>query len=162
MAVSIEYLRSRVDAEMQLETWRASRRDRSTVMARLQHGLRRALSRWRACFASDTAERAPAVPTSFVFGMCVQYDSPMLWERYYAFRMNPTDRTWRRLRGQLVPWQRGRRVVELVASTLSLNGTRMPDPELVKRALMTLPGAMPPAAGLFGNTLRTRAHRARG
>jgi hypothetical protein len=68
---------------------------------------------------------ASPTPSSIVYGLCVEYKAPALWSRYYAFRMNPCYYTWAKLRRQIVPWQRGVRVEQLLADVLSHNGRQV-------------------------------------
>jgi hypothetical protein len=86
-------------------------------------------------------ELAPAAPKSLVYALCEEYRRFDLWAAYHAFRLDPRARTWRRLRGRNVPWQREQTVEGLLHRLCPWNGKRTPDPNTVGLALVTASSA---------------------
>lgn len=127
-----------------------------SLLARMRELVRRLFER-RHAFAGGSA---PAVPSSVVYELCRQYEAHELWERYYAFRLDPGARTWRPLRRQVVPWLAGRRVMEVMQPLEPFNGRRTPDSDSLKRTLLAF-SAAPRQQSSFSQTVRTQAHRPR-
>ena len=88
---------------------------------------------------------APAAPKSLVYALCAEYRHLDLWAAYHAFRLDPQERTWRRLRRRSVPWQSEQTVEGLLYRLYPWNGKRTPDPTTVGLALVSTssPSAAP-------------------
>lgn len=153
MAVVGEYVQETVG--------RVLRTDRPARARKGLFGRARQIIVWpvRQWFLNAVCE-APALPGSEVYKLTAQFDAPELWARYHAFRMNPCAQTWRPLRRQIVPWQRGLPLNALIASILPLNGRKTPDVAAVDRAL-TVVAVTRSAPPVLSDTLRTRAYRPR-
>lgn len=82
---------------------------------------------------------APAAPRSLIYVLCEEYRQRDLWAAYYAFRQDPRERTWQRLRRRNVPWQSAQTVEGLLQHLCPLNSKRTPDPNTVGLALVTAP-----------------------
>jgi len=84
---------------------------------------------------------APAAPKSLVYALCEEYRHFDLWAAYQAFRLDPQERNWRRLRRRNVPWQCEQTVEGLLLRMYPFDGKRTPDPNTVGLALVTVPSA---------------------
>jgi len=93
------------------------------------------LLRWFA----PRSEPAPAASKSLIYALCEEYRHDDLWAAYHAFRLDPHERNWRRLRRRNVPWQKEQTVEGLLMHLCPWNGKRTPDPNAVGLALVTAP-----------------------
>ena len=93
------------------------------------------LLRWFA----PRSEPAPAASKSLIYALCEEYRHDDLWAAYHAFRLDPHERNWRRLRRRNVPWQNEQTVEGLLTHLCPWNGKRTPDPNAVGLALITAP-----------------------
>ncbi|HKR36706.1 MAG TPA: hypothetical protein VJT10_17815 [Steroidobacteraceae bacterium] len=84
------------------------------------------------------AELAPPVNGSLVYALCEEYRRFELWAAYHAFRLDPQERTWRRLRRRNVPWQSEQTVEGLLHRLHPLQGKGTPDATTVGLALVTV------------------------
>jgi hypothetical protein len=84
---------------------------------------------------------APAAPKSLVYALCEEYRHFDLWAAYHAFRLDPQERNWRRLRRRNVPWQSEQTVEGLLLRLYPFDAKRTPDPNTVGLALVTVPTA---------------------
>ena len=89
---------------------------------------------------------APAAPKSLIYALCEEYRHSDLWAAYHAFRLDPRERNWRRLRHRNVPWQREQTVEGLLMHLCPWNGKRTPDPNAVGLALVTAPSSVAASA----------------
>lgn len=80
---------------------------------------------------------APAAPKSLVYALCEEYRHFDLWAAYHAFRLDPQARTWKRLRGRSVPWQREQTVEGLLQRLYPRTSKYTPDPNTVGLALVS-------------------------
>lgn len=87
------------------------------------------------------SEPAPAAPKSLIYVLCEEYRHSDLWAAYHAFRLDPHERNWRRLRRRNVPWQSEQTVEGLLMRLCPWNGKRTPDPNAVGLALVTAPSS---------------------
>lgn len=92
------------------------------------------------------SEPAPAAPKSLIYALCEEYRHDDLWAAYHAFRLDPRERNWRRLRRRNVPWQSEQTVEGLLMRLCPWNGKRTPDPNAVGLALVTAPSTVAPSA----------------
>ena len=92
------------------------------------------------------SEPAPAAPKSLIYVLCEEYRHSDLWAAYHAFRLDPRERNWRRLRRRSVPWQSEQTVEGLLMRLCPWNGKRTPDPNAVGLALVTAPSSMAASA----------------
>jgi hypothetical protein len=99
------------------------------------------LSRWL-----PRSEPAPAAPKSLIYALCEEYRHEDLWAAYHAFRLDPREHNWRRLRRRSVPWQSEQTVEGLLMRLCPWNGKRTPDPNAVGLALVTAPSSLAPSA----------------
>jgi hypothetical protein len=95
------------------------------------------MSSWR-----RRSEPAPAAPKSLIYALCEEYRHDDLWAAYHAFRLDPREHNWRRLRRRSVPWQSEQTVEGLLIRLCPWNGKRTPDPNAVGLALITAPSAL--------------------
>src|SRR5690349_24361114 len=86
-------------------------------------------------------EPAPAAPKSLIYALCEEYRHFDLWAAYHAFRLDPHERNWRRLRRRSVPWQCEQTVEGLLLRWYPFDAKRTPDPNTVGLALVTVPSA---------------------
>jgi hypothetical protein len=84
-------------------------------------------------------EPAPAAPKSLIYALCEEYRHDDLWAAYHAFRLDPHERNWRRLRHRNVPWRNEQTVEGLLMHLCPWKGKRTPDPNAVGLALVTAP-----------------------
>ncbi|HEY7638598.1 MAG TPA: hypothetical protein VH814_02650 [Steroidobacteraceae bacterium] len=85
------------------------------------------------------SEQAPAAPKSLVYALCEEYRHLDLWAAYHAFRLDPRQRNWRRLRGRNVPWQSELTVEDLFQRMHPMHARRTtPDASAVGLALVTV------------------------
>jgi hypothetical protein len=98
------------------------------------------LSRWLRRSAP-----APAAPKSLIYALCEEYRHGDLWAAYHAFRLDPREHNWRRLRRRSVPWQSEQTVEGLLMRSCPWNGKRTPDPNAVGFALVTAPSSLAPS-----------------
>ena len=96
-------------------------------------------SNWLARWLPLRPEPAPAAPKSLIYALCEEYRHSDLWAAYHAFRLDPRERNWRRLRRRSVPWQSEQTVEGLLMRLCPWNGKRTPDPNAVGLALVTAP-----------------------
>ena len=89
---------------------------------------------------------APAAPKSLIYALCEEYRHSDLWAAYHAFRLDPHERNWRRLRRRSVPWQSEQTVEGLLMRLCPWNGKRTPDPNAVGLALVTAPSSVAASA----------------
>jgi hypothetical protein len=87
------------------------------------------------------AEPAPAVHKSLVYALCEEFRQSELWSAYHAFRLDPRERNWRRLRRRNVAWQSEQTVEGLLQRLYPWNGKGTPDPTTVGLALVSVPAA---------------------
>ena len=87
---------------------------------------------------------APPAPKSLIYALCEEYRRFDLWTAYYAFRLDPRARTWKRLRYRNVPWQREQTVEALLLRMCPVQSKPTPDAAAVGLALIT--AAPPPLA----------------
>lgn len=92
------------------------------------------------------SEPAPAAPKSLIYALCEAYRHTDLWSAYHAFRLDPREHNWRRLRRRSVPWQSEQTVEGLLMRLCPWNGKRTPDPNAVGLALVTAPSSLAPSA----------------
>jgi hypothetical protein len=92
------------------------------------------------------SEPAPAAPKSLIYALCEAYRHTDLWSAYHAFRLDPREHNWRRLRRRSVPWQSQQTVEGLLMRLCPWNGKRTPDPNAVGLALVTAPSSLAPSA----------------
>ena len=92
------------------------------------------------------SEPAPAAPKSLIYVLCEEYRHTDLWSAYHAFRLDPREHNWRRLRRRSVPWQSEQTVEGLLMRLCPWNGKRTPDPNAVGLALVTAPSLLTPSA----------------
>jgi hypothetical protein len=92
------------------------------------------------------AEPAPAATKSLIYALCEEYRHTDLWSAYHAFRLDPREHNWRRLRRRSVPWQSEQTVEGLLMRLCPWNGKRTPDPNAVGLALVTAPSSLAPSA----------------
>lgn len=90
------------------------------------------------------SEPAPPAARSMVYALCEEYRRLDLWSAYYAFRLDPRARNWRRLRRRNVPWQSEQTVEGLMYRLYPWNGKGTPDANAVGLALVSATAA--PAA----------------
>jgi hypothetical protein len=95
--------------------------------------------------ASGRPQAAPPAARSMVYALCEEYRHFDLWAAYYAFRIDPRARNWRRLRNRHVPWQSEQTVEGLVRRLYPWNGKGTPDANTVGLALVSAP-AVPATA----------------
>ncbi len=88
-------------------------------------------------------QAAPPAARSMVYVLCEEYRRLDLWAAYYAFRLDPRARNWRRLRNRNVPWQSETTVEGLVRRLYPWNGKGTPDANTVGLALVSAPSAPP-------------------
>lgn len=86
-------------------------------------------------------EPAPPVHKSLVYALCEEFRQSDLWTAYHAFRLDPRDGNWRRLRGRNVPWQSEQTVEGLLQRLCPWHGKQTPDPSTVGLALVTVPSS---------------------
>jgi hypothetical protein len=86
-------------------------------------------------------EPAPAVHKSMVYALCEEFRQSELWEAYHAFRLDPQERNWRRLRRRNVAWQSEQTVEGLLLRLCPMIGNRTPDPTTVGLAMVTVAAA---------------------
>ena len=91
-------------------------------------------------------EPAPAAPKSLIYALCEEYQHTDLWSAYHAFRLDPREHNWRRLRRRSVPWQSEQTVEGLLMRLCPWNGKRTPDPNAVGLALVTASSALAPSS----------------
>ena len=84
---------------------------------------------------------APAAPKSLVYALCEEYRHFDLCAAYHAFRLDPQERNWRRLRRRNVPWQSEQTVEGLLLRMYPFDAKRTPDPNTVGLALVTVRSA---------------------
>jgi hypothetical protein len=101
---------------------------------------------WLFSWLPRRSEPAPAAPKSLIYVLCEEYRHSDLWAAYHAFRLDPHERNWRRLRRRSVPWQSEQTVEGLLLRLCPWNGKRTPDPNAVGLALVTAPSSMAASA----------------
>jgi hypothetical protein len=101
---------------------------------------------WLFSWLPRRSEPAPAAPKSLIYVLCEEYRHSDLWAAYHAFRLDPHERNWRRLRRRSVPWQSEQTVEGLLMRLCPWNGKRTPDPNAVGLALVTAPSSMAASA----------------